>query len=35
MDSGKKIIGLGSALFDILVNENDDFLADTETERVE
>ncbi|MBW1893223.1 MAG: adenosine kinase [Deltaproteobacteria bacterium] len=29
MDRGKKIIGLGSALVDILVNENDDFLADT------
>lgn len=26
MNTGKKIIGLGSALVDILVNENDDFL---------
>ncbi len=33
MDSGKKIIGLGSALVDILVNENDDFLADTGAEK--
>jgi sugar/nucleoside kinase (ribokinase family) len=29
MDTGKKIIGLGSALVDILVNENDDFLSET------